>query len=128
LAPTSGELNRPPSTSSDLRHAAEENFFRARGYTVATGRQPGHTARSSNSKEEGHKSNTPRGGAGPGDKGSRSYPSAGRKEEREDRLSDLQKKIDEAAEEIRHLTQDDQDRRPPQRELRQDNSYNDDDW
>jgi hypothetical protein len=44
------------------------------------------------------------------------------------RLSDLQKKIDEDAEEIRHLTQDDQDRRPPQRELRQDNSYNDDDW
>jgi septal ring factor EnvC (AmiA/AmiB activator) len=32
-------------------------------------------------------------------------------------LSDLQKKIDEAAEEIHHLTQDDQDRRPPQREL-----------
>jgi hypothetical protein len=30
-------------------------------------------------------------------------------------LSDLQKKIDETAEEIRHLTQDDQDRRPPQR-------------
>jgi hypothetical protein len=44
------------------------------------------------------------------------------------RLSDLQKKIDEATEEIRNLTQDDQDRRPPQRELRQDNSYNDDDW
>jgi hypothetical protein len=43
-------------------------------------------------------------------------------------LSDLQKKIVEAAEEIHHLTQDDQDRRPPQRELRQDNSYNDDDW
>ena len=41
------------------------------------------------------------------------------------RLSDLEKKIDEAAEEIRHLTQDDQDRRPPQRELRQNNSYND---
>jgi hypothetical protein len=44
------------------------------------------------------------------------------------RLSNLQKKIDEATEEICHLTQDDQDRRPPQRELRQDNSYNDDDW
>jgi hypothetical protein len=42
-------------------------------------------------------------------------------------LSNLQKKIDEAAEEIRHLSQDDQDRRPPQRELHQDNSYNDDD-
>jgi hypothetical protein len=43
-------------------------------------------------------------------------------------LSGLQKKIDEAAKEIRHLTQDDQDRRPPQRELRQDNFDNDDDW
>jgi hypothetical protein len=73
LAPTSGELNRPPSASPDLRHAAEENFFRSRGCTAAT-------------------------------------------------------KIDEAAEEICHLTQDDQDRRPPQRELRHDNSYNDDDW
>jgi hypothetical protein len=43
------------------------------------------------------------------------------------RLSDLQKKIDEAAEEMCHLTQDDQDRRPQRRELRQDNSYDDDD-
>jgi hypothetical protein len=42
------------------------------------------------------------------------------------RLSDLQKKIDEAAEEMRHLTQDDQDQRPQHRELRQDNSYDDD--
>jgi hypothetical protein len=44
------------------------------------------------------------------------------------RLSDLQKKINEAAEEMRHLTQDDQDRRPQRRELRQDNSYDDDEW
>jgi hypothetical protein len=34
------------------------------------------------------------------------------------RLADLQKKIDEADEEMRHLTQDDQDRRPQHRELR----------
>jgi hypothetical protein len=85
--PTSGELNRPHSASRDLRQATEENFFRARGCTVATGHQPGHAARSSNSKEEGYKSNTPGGGAGPGDKGSRSYPSTGRKEEREDASS-----------------------------------------
>jgi hypothetical protein len=39
------------------------------------------------------------------------------------RLADLQRKIDEAAEEMRHLTQDDQDRRPQHREVRQDNSY-----
>jgi hypothetical protein len=35
-----------------------------------------------------------------------------RKKEKVLRLADLQKKIDEAAEEMRHLTQDDQDRRP----------------
>jgi hypothetical protein len=43
-------------------------------------------------------------------------------------FADLQKKIDEAAEEMHHLTQDDQDRRPQRRELRQDNSYDDDEW
>ena len=41
-----------------------------------------------------------------------------RKKEKMHRLSDLQKKIDEAVEEMRHLTQDDQDRRPQRRELR----------
>jgi hypothetical protein len=87
LAPTSGELNPPPSASRDLRHATEENFFRARGCTIATGRQPGHAAQCSNSKEEGYKSDTPRGGVGPGDKGSRSYPLAGQKEERENASS-----------------------------------------
>jgi hypothetical protein len=51
-----------------------------------------------------------------------------RKREKMLRLSDHLKKINEAAKEIRHLTQDDQDRRPPQRELRQNNSYNDDNW
>jgi hypothetical protein len=35
-----------------------------------------------------------------------------RKKEKMLRLADLQKKIDEAAEEMRHLTQDDQDRMP----------------
>jgi hypothetical protein len=51
-----------------------------------------------------------------------------RKREKMLRLADLQKKIDEAAEEMRHLTQDDQDQRPQHRELRQDNSINDDKW
>jgi hypothetical protein len=44
------------------------------------------------------------------------------------RLANLQKKIDEAAEEMRHLTQDDQDRRPQHRELRQESLFNDDKW
>jgi hypothetical protein len=44
------------------------------------------------------------------------------------RLADLQKTIDEAAEEMRHLTQDGQDRRPQHRELRQESPFNDDEW
>jgi hypothetical protein len=51
-----------------------------------------------------------------------------RKKEKMLRLADLQKKIDEAAEEMRHLTQDDQDRRPQHRELHQDGSFNKDEW
>jgi hypothetical protein len=41
-----------------------------------------------------------------------------RKKEKMLCLADLQKKINEDAEEMRHLTQDDQDRRPQRRELR----------
>jgi hypothetical protein len=44
------------------------------------------------------------------------------------RLTNLQKKIDEAAEEMCHLTQDDQDRRPQHRELHQESLFNDDEW
>jgi hypothetical protein len=51
-----------------------------------------------------------------------------KKREKMLRLADLQRKIDEAAEEMRHLTQDDQDLRPQQRELRQENPCNDDKW
>jgi DNA repair exonuclease SbcCD ATPase subunit len=51
-----------------------------------------------------------------------------RKREKMLRLADLQKKIDEAAEEMRHLTQDDQDRRPQHRELHQDNPFDEDEW
>jgi hypothetical protein len=51
-----------------------------------------------------------------------------RKREKMLRLANLQKKIDVAAEEICHLTQDDQDRRPQQRELRQESLVNEDEW
>jgi hypothetical protein len=44
------------------------------------------------------------------------------------RFTDLHKKIDEVAEEMRHLTQDDQYRRPQHRELRQESLFNDDEW
>jgi hypothetical protein len=51
-----------------------------------------------------------------------------RKKEKMARLADLHRKIDEATEEVRHLTQDDHDRRPQHRELRQEDSFNEDEW
>jgi hypothetical protein len=51
-----------------------------------------------------------------------------RKKEKMARLADLQKKIDEAAEVMHHLTQDDQDQRPQHRELHQESSFNKDEW
>jgi hypothetical protein len=41
-----------------------------------------------------------------------------RKRDKMLRLAELQKKIDEATKEMRHITQDEQGRRPQQRELR----------
>jgi hypothetical protein len=48
-----------------------------------------------------------------------------RKREKMLRLADLHRKIDEAAEEMCHIIQDDQGRRPEQRELRQESPIND---
>jgi hypothetical protein len=44
------------------------------------------------------------------------------------RLADLQKRINKATEKMCHLTQNDQDRRPQHRELRQESPFNDDEW
>jgi hypothetical protein len=43
-------------------------------------------------------------------------------------LAELQRKIDEAAEEMCHIMQDNQGRRPQQRELCQESPSNDDEW
>jgi hypothetical protein len=51
-----------------------------------------------------------------------------RKKEKMARLADLQRQIDEASEEVRHLTQDEQNRRPQYRELHQEGFGNEDDW
>jgi hypothetical protein len=45
-----------------------------------------------------------------------------RKKEKMARLADLQRQIDEASEEVRHLAQDEQNRRPQHRELHQEGS------
>jgi hypothetical protein len=51
-----------------------------------------------------------------------------RKKEKMARLADLQRQIDEATEEVRHLVQDEQDRRPQHRELHQEVLFNNDGW
>jgi hypothetical protein len=51
-----------------------------------------------------------------------------RKKEKMAQLADHQRKIDEATEEVRQLAQDDQDRRPQHRELRQEGLFNEDGW
>jgi hypothetical protein len=51
-----------------------------------------------------------------------------RKKEKMARLADLQRKIDETTEEVRHLAQDEQDQRPQHRELRQECLFNEDGW
>jgi hypothetical protein len=44
------------------------------------------------------------------------------------RLADLQRQIDEATEEVRHLAQDEQERRPQHRELHQEGLFDGDGW
>jgi hypothetical protein len=51
-----------------------------------------------------------------------------KKKEKMARLADLQRQIDEATKEVRHLTQDEQNRRPQYRELHQEGFFNEDDW
>jgi hypothetical protein len=51
-----------------------------------------------------------------------------RKKEKMARLADLQRQIDEATEEVRHLAQDEQERRLQNRELHQEGFFNEDEW
>jgi hypothetical protein len=50
------------------------------------------------------------------------------KKEKMARLADLQRQIDEANEEVRHLALDEQERRPQHRELHQEGLFNEDGW
>jgi hypothetical protein len=80
-------------------------------------------------EEESHQSNTPGGGVGPRDQGHGDlHQQVQRKKEKMARLADLQRKIDEATKEVCHLLQDEQDRRPQHRELRQEGLFNEDGW
>jgi hypothetical protein len=97
---------RPPSASIDLRHATEESFS-ARGYrTTATGPKSGDPLppRGPKPEKDGHQPNTP---GGELDQEIRNmeiiHQQVQRKKEKMTQLADLQRKIDEATEEVRHL-------------------------
>jgi hypothetical protein len=115
LAPISGELKRPHSASIHLRRAAEEGNS-ARACPTTTRHQPRDTLaeRSLEREKEGCQPNTAGGGVGPRNQRPRSHIPTSVEEEREKmlRLADLQRKIDETAKEMHHITQDDQGRRP----------------
>jgi hypothetical protein len=51
-----------------------------------------------------------------------------RKKEKMARLAELQRQIDKASEEVRHLNHDEQNRRPQQKDLHQEGFFNEDDW
>ena len=51
-----------------------------------------------------------------------------RKKEKMARLADLQRQIDEASEEVRHLAQNEHHRRPQHQDLHQEGFPNEDDW
>jgi hypothetical protein len=51
-----------------------------------------------------------------------------KKKEKMARLAEFQRQIDEATEEVCHLAQDEQERRPQLRELHREGFYNEDEW
>jgi hypothetical protein len=124
LAPTFGELFRPPSASTDLRHATEESFSTMDRCTAAAGPKPGNSFSLRGSKPTLQEEEL--------DQEIRDmeiiHQQVQRKKDKMARLVDLQRKIDEATEEVCHLAQDEQDRRPQHRELRQEGLFNEDGW
>jgi hypothetical protein len=128
LAPTSGELIRPPSASIDFGNVAEEdNGARGSLQPLDTNQETPREARN-----QKRKATSPTPQEEELDQEIRDlkaiHQQVQRKREKMLRLADLQKKIDEAAGEMCHLTQDDQDRRPQRREPRQESPLNDDEW
>jgi hypothetical protein len=106
---------RPPSASTDLRHAAEESFSTRDRYTAALDPNQ-ETLSLREARSQKRKATSPTLQEEELDQEIRDmkiiHQKVQRKKEKMARLADLQRKIDEATEEVRHLVQDEQDRRP----------------
>jgi TolA-binding protein len=117
---------RTPSASIELRHAAKESFSDRGCSSTAAGPEPGDpfSSRGPKSEEAPQEDDL--------DQEIRNmemlHQQVQRKKEKMARLAHLQRQIDEASEEVRHLAQDEQNRRPQHRELHQEGFFNEDDW
>jgi hypothetical protein len=109
---------RPPSTSIDLRHATEESFRNQETLSLREARSQKRKVTSPTPQEDEL------------DQEIRNmemlHQQVQKKKEKMARLADLQRQIDEVTEEVRHLAQDEQDRRSQHRELHQEGLFNDD--
>jgi hypothetical protein len=116
--------------STDLRHAAEEDNSARGCCTAATGHKLGDSLSLREARSQKRKATSPTFQEEELDQEIRDmeiiHQQVQRKKEKMARLADLQRKIDEATEEVRQLAQDDQDRRPQHRELRQEGLFNED--
>jgi hypothetical protein len=111
LVPTSGELKRPPSASIQLHHVAEEdNSARAALQPLDTNQE---TLYLQEARSQKRKDTSPTPQEEELDQETRDleaiHQQLQRRKEKMLRLADLERKIDEAVEEMHHLTQDDQD-------------------
>jgi hypothetical protein len=133
LAPTSGELKRPPSAT-----AQATTFVMPPKKAIVSGtalqpldiNQEGLSLREARNQKRKATSPTPQ--EEELDQEIRDleavHQQVQRNREKMLRLAELQRKIDESAKEMCHITQDDQGRRPQQRELRQESPSNDNEW
>jgi hypothetical protein len=122
---------RPLSASIDLRHAAKESFGdRAAALQPLDPNQETLSLREVRSQKR--KATSPMPQEDGLDQGIRNmemlHQQVQRKKEKMARLANLQRQIDEASEEVCHLAQDEQNRRPQHRELHQEGFVNEDDW
>jgi hypothetical protein len=123
---------RTPSASIDLRHAAKESFSNRGCGSAAAGHEPGDSLSLREAQSQKRKAISPTPLEDDLDQEIRNmemlHQQVQKKKEKMVRLADLQRQIDEASEEVRHLTQDEQNRRPQYRELHQEGFVNEDDW
>jgi hypothetical protein len=122
---------RPPSESIDLRHATEESFG-DRGCRLQPLDPNQETLSLREARSQKRKATSPTPQEDELDQEIRNmemlHQQVQKKKEKIARLADLQRQIDKATEEVRHLAQDEQERRPQHRELHLEGLFDDDGW